>query len=167
MANQATEVPEDVGKMLTLTHNFAKHMIVPGEAAVVHRHVVVHGKTSLNKTDLLILSVAEAARVMAEDTKNMTIVEIGTEFARIKLDGLSNGDLGEILGAGKWKELFDARAARIDHLVSKPADASLVALLGKRLNVKTVTPNTQIRQNRFPAVKLRVDRNIYSHLSNY
>ena len=71
MANQATEVPEDVGKMLTLTHNFAKHMIVPGEAAVVHRHVVVNGKTSLNKTDLLILSVAEAARVMAEDTKKM------------------------------------------------------------------------------------------------
>ena len=133
MANQATEVPEDVGKMLTLTHNYAKHMIVPGEAAVVHRHVVVSGKTSLNKTDLLILSVADAARVMAEDTKKMTIVEIGTEFARIKLDGLSNGDLGKILGAGKWKDLFDARAARIDHSISKPADASLVALLGKRL----------------------------------
>ena len=132
MANQATEVAGDVGKMLTLTHNFAKHTIVPGEAAVVHRHVVVNGKTSLNKTDLLILSVPDAARVMAEDTKNMTIVEIGTEYARIKLDGLSNGDLGKILGAGKWKELFDDRAARVDHVTSRPADASLIALLGKR-----------------------------------
>ena len=69
---------------------------------------------SIALTDLLILSAAEATRVMAEDTKKMTIVEIGTEFARIKLDGLSNGDLGKILGAGKWKDLFSTLGRRAD-----------------------------------------------------
>ena len=53
---------EDVGKMMKLTGH-ARADIKPGEYAVVFRHVVVTGKASLNKTDLIIVTAAEYARM--------------------------------------------------------------------------------------------------------
>ena len=99
--------------MVKLTGH-SRNDIKPGEYAVVFRHVVVTGKASLNKTDLIIVTAAEYTRLMAEDTTGRTMLDISTEFGRIVLAGLSNTDLAKVIGKGKWQDLFSPDAARVD-----------------------------------------------------
>ena len=121
---------EDVGKMVKLTGH-ARNDVKPGEYAVVLRHVVVTGKASLNKTDLIIVTADEHVRMMAEDTTTRTMLDISTEYGRIVLAGLSNTDLAKTIGKGKWQDLFAAQAARVDFAPSSRADPELVAMIGK------------------------------------
>ena len=121
-----------MGKLVKLTGH-ARHDVKPGEYAVVFRHVVVTGKASLNKTDLIIVTADEYTRMMAEDTTGRTMLDISTEFGRVVLAGLSNTDLAKVIGKGKWQDLFSPDAARVDFSPTQSADPELVAMIGKTL----------------------------------
>ena len=118
--------------MVKLTGH-SRNDIKPGEYAVVFRHVVVTGKASLNKTDLIIVTAAEYTRLMAEDTTGRTMLDISTEFGRIVLAGLSNTDLAKVIGKGKWQDLFSPDAARVDFSPTQSADPEVVGMIGKTL----------------------------------
>ena len=118
--------------MVKLTGH-ARHDVKPGEYAVVFRHVVVTGKASLNKTDLIIVTADEYTRMMSEDTTGRSMLDISTEFGRVDLSGLSNTDLAKVIGKGRWQELFSPDAARVDFSPTQSADPEQVAMIGKTL----------------------------------
>ena len=102
-----------VGRFIQLTDDCNAHKTVAGDFVVVSGHVT-GGAASTNRTDLMVV-----ARDDMEDAKaaSITLEAFKARFAQSEITNLSNGTLGSICSAGRWKILFRSDCERIKFTV--------------------------------------------------
>jgi hypothetical protein len=109
-----TSVPLDVGKYALLGVGSSAYSTQIGEVVIVIDHKVSTGSTTGNMTTVAVVQDMVTANVIAVDAHVSGDATVAPALLRAaearKFTDLSNRALGALMGAGKWKDLFDASA---------------------------------------------------------
>ena len=124
LCTMTTSVPLDVGKYALLGVGSSAYSTRIGEVVIVIEHKVNAGSATGNMTTVAVVQDMAAANVIAVDAHVSGDATVAPALLRStaarRFTDLSNRALGALMGAGKWKDLFDASAPVLKPLAMAP-----------------------------------------------
>ena len=131
-----TPAPQYVGKYVLLGQGSSTYGTTAGQVIVVIEHKVSASGVSGNLTTVAVVRDMDAAKAIAAAAQaagDATIVpELGRSADKTLTD-LTNRALGALMGAGKWKDMFDSATPVLkpDAGGGGPSPPSAADLMGK------------------------------------
>ena len=134
-----TSVATDVGKYALLAQDSGTYNTKAGQVVIVMEHKVTTGSSS-GFSDVAVVKDMDAAKAVAAAAHAAGDTSIVPELKRSAdqtFTDLTNRNLGVLMGAGIWKELFDASTPVLTPVAGAPdgglalAPAAASGLIGK------------------------------------
>jgi hypothetical protein len=120
-----TSVPLDVGKYALLGVGSSAYSTQIGEVVIVIEHKVNAGSSTLNMTTVAVVKDMITANVIAAEAYVSGDATVAPALLRateaVKFTDLTNRALGALMGAGLWKNLFDASTPVLKPAALAPA----------------------------------------------
>ena len=117
-----TSVPLDVGKYALLGVGSSAYSTQIGEVVIVIEHKVNAGSSTGNLTTVAVVKDMVTANIIAVDAYVSGDATVAPALLRaaeaVKFTDLNNRSLGALMGAGMWKNLFDAATPVLKPLAS-------------------------------------------------